>query len=92
MTHSQGSHRGLPHYSKCFGQQIIQAGAVFKALAEMGCLASQFLVGESLDLGLQGIGVVNQSRKLFQQALIAASEDTGENFSHEFFSFSPRPN
>ena len=78
VAHAQHAHAGLATHGKGLGQDLVERFALGNALLELGGLGLQFGVGARLHLWFEGVDLVDELLKLFEQAFVAAAEDAGE--------------
>ena len=65
VPHVEHAAAGLAHDGEGLGQQVVERLAVGEALAELGGLAAQLLVGERLERGLEGADLADDRTQTF---------------------------
>ena len=95
VAHAGGAHARLAHGGEGFGQKLVERGPLDPlalrfvrdafdgagdALLELDGARAQLLVREALDGGLQFVNPPDDGLDRFQEALVAAPENLGQNF------------
>ena len=70
---------GLAHDGEGLDQQVVEVGAVVEALAELGRLGLQLVVGQPLHLGLERVDVGDHPLEGLELLAFAGAEDAVED-------------
>ena len=78
VPHVQHAAAGLAHHGERLGQQVVERLAVGEALAELDGLAAQLLVGQRLDVRLEGVDLRHDRAQALQFTFVLGADDFGE--------------
>ena len=70
---------GLARDGERLDGDVVEVGAVGEALAELGGLGLQLLVGQALELGLEGVDVGHHALERLELLALAGAEDAIED-------------
>ena len=71
VAHAKGAHRAFAHQGEDLGQDVVEAFAAGHFLAQFDDAAAHGLVGQGLDLRLEGVYRLDKGAQAFQIAIIA---------------------
>ena len=76
---ADGPPRRLAHHGEGLDGDVVEVGAVAEPLAEVGGLGAQLVVGEPLELRLEGVDVGDHALQRLQLLALAGAEDAIED-------------
>jgi hypothetical protein len=79
VAHLEDALGAFTHHGEGFGQQVVQRFALGQAGAEFVGLATQLLVAQGLQRGLQCVDLGHRATVLLEQSFVTATENRGEN-------------
>ncbi len=82
MTHLEGSDRGLAHHGKCLREEVVERFAVFEAFTKTGCHRLEFIIGQSVELGVMRINMGNDRGHFLEFPLVLASKHLFEQITY----------
>jgi hypothetical protein len=75
VPHLENAFAGLAADGKGFGEDVVERGAVFELLLELGCLALELGVRQLGDAGLEGVDGLHLRPQLADLAFVGGSKD-----------------